>query len=208
MAGTSGAATYNSTTGVLNVPNYADTDTGITSLNGLTALTQTFAVGTSGTDFGISSATSTHTFNLPTASATNRGALSSADWTTFNAKQTAGNYITALTGEASASGPGSSAITLTNSAVIGKILTGLNVTGGSVSATDSIVDAFGNEKTVRAARLQVLHEGGEKALWVRGQSAHDLGGHVQGPRIGHARPVGARAGIRRLGIRPEGGLLG
>jgi hypothetical protein len=87
--GTSGVATYNSTTGVLNVPNYADTDTGITSLNGLTALTQTFAVGTSGTDFGISSATSTHTFNLPTASATNRGALSSADWTTFNNKQNA-----------------------------------------------------------------------------------------------------------------------
>jgi hypothetical protein len=87
--GTSGAATYNSTTGVLNIPNYADTDTGITSLNGLTALTQTFAVGTSGTDFGISSATSTHTFNLPTASATNRGALSSADWTTFNNKQNA-----------------------------------------------------------------------------------------------------------------------
>lgn len=91
-SGTSGAATYNSTTGVLNIPNYADTDTGITSLNGLTALTQTFAVGTSGTDFGISSSTSTHTFNLPTASATNRGALSSADWTTFNNKQNALGY--------------------------------------------------------------------------------------------------------------------
>jgi predicted outer membrane repeat protein len=59
---------------------------GITSLNGLTAATQTFATGTTGTDFNISSATSTHTFNLPTASATNRGALSSADWTTFNSK--------------------------------------------------------------------------------------------------------------------------
>jgi len=63
--------------------------TGINALNGLTAQVQNFAVGTSGTDFGISSATSTHTFNLPTASASNRGALSSADWSTFNGKQAA-----------------------------------------------------------------------------------------------------------------------
>jgi predicted heme/steroid binding protein len=67
----------------------SDIDTGITSLNGLTALSQTFATGTSGTDFNISSATSTHTFNLPTASAVNRGALSSADWTSFDSKQPA-----------------------------------------------------------------------------------------------------------------------
>ena len=60
--------------------------TGLTALNGLTAQVQNFATGTAGTDFGISSATSTHTFNLPTASAANRGALSSGDWTTFNGK--------------------------------------------------------------------------------------------------------------------------
>jgi hypothetical protein len=60
--------------------------TGLNALNGLTAQVQNFATGTSGTDFGISSASSTHTFNLPTASASNRGALSSADWTTFNGK--------------------------------------------------------------------------------------------------------------------------
>lgn len=59
---------------------------GVTSLNGLTANTQYLAVGTTGTDFNISSLVDTHTFNLPTASATNRGALSSADFTSFNNK--------------------------------------------------------------------------------------------------------------------------
>lgn len=63
--------------------------TGLTALNGLTAQVQYLTTGTSGTDFNIASATATHTFNLPTASATNRGALSSADWTTFNNKQNA-----------------------------------------------------------------------------------------------------------------------
>ena len=63
--------------------------TGLTALNGLTTQVQSFATGTSGTDFGISSATSTHTFNLPTASATNRGALSTTDWSAFNGKQNA-----------------------------------------------------------------------------------------------------------------------
>ena len=63
--------------------------TGLTALNGLTQQVQNLAVGTSGTDFAISSVTDTHTFNLPTASATNRGALSSANWSTFNGKQDA-----------------------------------------------------------------------------------------------------------------------
>jgi len=86
---------------------------GITSINGDTTAAQTLAVGTAGTDFAIAdNGTGTHTFNLPTASHTNRGALSSADWDTFNGKQAAGNYITALTGDVTASGPGSAAATL------------------------------------------------------------------------------------------------
>lgn len=89
----------------------------ITSINSLSGASQTIAAGTSGTDFAVSSVGSTHTLNLPTASAVNRGALSTADWSTFNAKQPAGNYITALTGDVTASGPGSVAATIANSAV-------------------------------------------------------------------------------------------
>lgn len=57
--------------------------------------------------------------------------------------QPAGDYITDLSGEATASGPGIATVTLDNGAVIGKVLTGLTITGGSVSSTDSILQAFG-----------------------------------------------------------------
>lgn len=48
---------------------------GITTLNTLTGSTQTFATGTSGTNFNISSVGTTHTFNIPDASITNRGVV-------------------------------------------------------------------------------------------------------------------------------------
>jgi hypothetical protein len=73
---------------------------GLSSINGLTKQTQYLAVGTSGTDFAINSVTDTHTFNLPTASATNRGALSSANWSTFNGKQNAITLTTTGSGAA------------------------------------------------------------------------------------------------------------
>lgn len=46
------------------------------------------------------------------ADSTHNGYLSSTDWSTFNAKQAAGNYITALTGDVTATGPGSVAATV------------------------------------------------------------------------------------------------
>lgn len=66
----------------------ASTSTGgLTSINSDTTAAQTLTIGTAGTDFAITDIGSGgHVFNLPTASAVNRGALSSTDWTVFNNK--------------------------------------------------------------------------------------------------------------------------
>ena len=60
--------------------------TGITAINSLTGASQTMVAGISGTDFAVNSLGTTHTLNLPSSSALNRGALTAADWTTFNNK--------------------------------------------------------------------------------------------------------------------------
>lgn len=52
------------------------------------------------------------TIQVKAASGSQAGYLSSADWTTFNGKQASGSYITALTGDGTAAGPGSAALTL------------------------------------------------------------------------------------------------
>lgn len=52
------------------------------------------------------------TISITQATTSSSGYLSSTDWNTFNGKQSAGNYITALTGDATATGPGSAALTL------------------------------------------------------------------------------------------------
>jgi hypothetical protein len=78
----------------------------VQSLNGLTPVSQSFATGTTGTDFGISSSGSTHTFNLPDASATARGAVNTGTQTfagtkTFNS--TISGSVSGNAGTASAS---------------------------------------------------------------------------------------------------------
>jgi hypothetical protein len=110
--------------------------TGLTALNGLTAQVQNFAVGTSGTDFAIASATATHTFNLPTASATNRGALSSADWTTFNSKQNA------LTNPVTGTGTTNYLPKFTGTSTIGNSLIADNGTNRVSVGTGNFYDSF------------------------------------------------------------------
>ena len=70
----------------------------ITSINGLTASTQLLTTGTSGTDFNISSSVDTHTFNLPDASASNRGVITTGTQTIAGNKTLSGTTtLSALT---------------------------------------------------------------------------------------------------------------
>lgn len=103
--------------------------------------------------------------SIAVASALTIGVLSAADWTAFDAKQPAGSYITALTGDVTATGPGSVAATIANDAVTfakmqnistNKLLgratassgdveeislgTGFSVTGGTLTLSISIND--------------------------------------------------------------------
>jgi len=73
---------------------------GIGTLNTLTASSQSFATGTSGTDFNISSSTATHTFNIPSASTSNRGLVTTSSQT-FGGQKTFNNGLIAT----SSSGP-------------------------------------------------------------------------------------------------------
>jgi hypothetical protein len=85
--GTSGAATL--VGGTLNIPQYSGGGGGSGTVTNVSALT----LGTTGTDLSSTVANGTTTpvitLNVPNASASNRGALTSTDWSTFNGKQNA-----------------------------------------------------------------------------------------------------------------------
>ena len=126
--------------------------TGINALNSLTKQVQYLTVGTSGTDFAISSATDTHTFNLPTASGTNRGALSSADWTTFNNKQNA------LTNPVTGTGTTNYVPKFTGSTAIGNSIifdngTQVGIYTASPAATLDVNGNINSSSNVRALRF-------------------------------------------------------
>jgi hypothetical protein len=144
--------------------------TGLTALNGLTSQVQYLTVGTSGTDFAISSATDTHTFNLPTASATNRGALSSADWTTFNNKTSNLGTVTSVGLSSATSGVtiGSTPIT-TSGTITLAIATASGSQNGLLSSTDwttfnSKQNALTNPVTGTGTSGQVAYFTGTSAI--------------------------------------------
>ena len=72
--------------------------TGITAINSLTGAAQTMVVDSSNTTFKITSTGTTHTFNIPNASASGvtRGLISNTQYTTFNSKIGSGDTASML----------------------------------------------------------------------------------------------------------------
>jgi hypothetical protein len=91
---------------------------GIGTLNTLTGATQTFAAGTSGSDFNISSVGTTHTFNIPDAATSARGLVTTGSQTFggdkgFFGALIAGNISGTSAGTLKISGGDSNFVTIT-----------------------------------------------------------------------------------------------
>jgi hypothetical protein len=110
-----------------SIPGQLVTPAGSGTVTNVSALT----LGTSGTDVSSTVANSTTTpvitLNLPTASATNRGLLSAADWTTFNNKGS--GAVTSVTATAPLASSGGATPNLT-------ITAANSTTSGYLSSTD------------------------------------------------------------------------
>ena len=130
----------------------ADLPVGTGTVTSVAALT----LGTTGTDLTSTvadgSTTPVITINVPTASATNRGALSTTDWSTFNAKQDAfGNQLANVVyaGPVGASGPPSfRALSAVDVPTLNQDTTG---TASNVTGTVAIANGGTGETTSLAA---------------------------------------------------------
>ncbi len=131
-------STFNSKQNALNIGNLTDAGT-----DGIIVTSGTGAVIGSGTSISQHISDSTH-----------NGYLSSTDWSTFNGKQSAGNYITALTGDVTASGPGSVAATLaTVNSNVGSFGSSTSIPSFTVNAKGLLTVVSGNVVIAPAGTL-------------------------------------------------------
>jgi hypothetical protein len=144
--------------------------TGLQSLNGLTKQTQYFAVGSTGTDFNIASSVDTHTFNIPSASASNRGLITTGTQTIAGAKtfNTSATFTTSTTNAINASTTSGTAVSGTSSNYIG--LQGSSTSGKGLVATSST--GIGAEiNSGSGVGLTVISQSNDIALFYGASSA-------------------------------------
>lgn len=143
---TSGAGTVSATDTILQAVqklngNIALVGPSITDLTGEVTATGPGSVAATVTNSAVIGKVLTgYTSGAGTVSATDT-ILESIQKLNGNAAVISGAAVTSLTGEATGTGPGATAITLANSAVIAKVLTGYTSGAGTVSATDTILQA-------------------------------------------------------------------
>jgi hypothetical protein len=160
-----GTATYVLTSNGTSAPSWqpASASGTVTSVAALT-------LGTTGTDVSSSvlnpSTTPVITLNIPTASASNRGALSSSDWSTFNGKYSTGGALgTPSSGDLSsctnaiAYGIQSASTVVSVSGATapsnGKVLTATSSTTATWQTPSGVVPAYGEVGTIVSAYTSV-----------------------------------------------------
>lgn len=119
----------------------------ITSLNGLTASSQTFVISSTGSSLNITSSGSVHTFNLPLAGASSSaGLLSSSDYASFNNKLGQSNNLSDISSASAArSNLGLGSLSTLNSLDLGSIAaSGTLATARLPSLTGDVLSTSGS----------------------------------------------------------------
>lgn len=151
-------ATHSGTTTTITIS--GGVSSALTLLNGSASTSQSFAVGGTGTDFTISTAAGVHTFNIPTASATNRGLLSATDWSAFNSKVSSARQLLTGTG---LTGGGD----LTSDRSLSLDIDGLTV-DGTLNSSDALALYDADSGTVRKMTRSTFLSGITGALTYQG----------------------------------------